>query len=416
MSPATGVLEGFDEAAGEFIGLAPFLRISIAGGDFSTQAADWLAQAQQRPDDATLWMNLATAMLCLKQREIGLAIQKHALAMQRVYRLRAKIRPVKLRLLMLMTPGDLAANIPLDCLLENADIELVYYFLTPGDPLASPVPEHDLAMVAVSADEESRDLLRRLETALADWPKPIINAPGYVPLSERHAASLLLQGAPGLTICPALHASRKQLEDVAAGRATLEGIAEGHRFPIIVRPEGSHGGHGLAKITSVETLRTYLSEEIQPEYFLSRFVDYRGADGLFRKFRIVLIDGQPYACHMAVSSHWMIHYLNAGMYQDESKRAEEADFLAGFPAFAARHHTALAAIYRRTRLDYLGIDCAETADGRLLVFEIDPAMVIHAMDREDLFPHKQYHMLKVKNAMREMLILRAAGHRLGVPR
>ena len=37
------------------------------------------------------------------------------------------------------------------------------------------------------------------------------------------------------------------------------------------------------------------------------------------------------------------------------------------------------------------------------MFEIDHAMVVHAMDSEQLFPHKQTHMLKVKTAFRELL-------------
>ena len=49
------------------------------------------------------------------------------------------------------------------------------------------------------------------------------------------------------------------------------------------------------------------------------------------------------------------------------------------------------------------IDCAETHDGELLIFEIDHAMVVHAMDPEDLFPYKQAHMLKVKNAFTDFL-------------
>ena len=407
--------DGTDQGDTLFLGLAPFLRMSIAGDDISALTAGMLTKAEQRPDDAELWMNLSTVMLCLKQREVGLAIQNQALAMQRVYRLPAAIQPAKLRLLMLMAPGELSANIPLDCLLENSDIDLLYYFITPGDPLACPVPEHDLALVAIGACDETRDMLSQLEPALDHWPQPVINAPRYVPFSERYAASLLLQNAPGLIICPTLHINRRQLEAIAAGQAALDDMAEGHRFPIILRPAGSHGGHGLAKIGSRDDLRAYLAEVDTPQYFLSRFVDYSGPDGLFRKFRIVLIDGRPFACHMAISAHWMIHYVNAGMYEDERKRVEEASFFTHFADFALKHREALAAIHQRTRLEYIGIDCAETADGRLLVFEIDPAMVVHAMDQEELFPHKQYHMLTVKNAMREMLLLRAAEHSLSQP-
>ena len=145
------------------------------------------------------------------------------------------------------------------------------------------------------------------------------------------------------------------------------------------------------------------------EFFVSRFIDYSGKDGLFRKYRVALIDGGAFACHMGVSSHWMVHYLNAGMYEDAQKRGEEAHFMETFDDFSQRHRQALKAIYERTKLDYLCIDCAETLDGELLIFEVDHCMVVHAMDLEDLFPYKQVHMQKVKTAFRDYLFrLKAA--------
>ncbi len=389
--------------------------MSIAGTDFTSLAEEMLAKAERYPDDAELWMNLSTVMMCLKQLKVGLVIQEQALTMQRLFRLPASRQPAKLRLLMLMMPGDLSANMPLDCLLENSDVDLLYYYITPDTPLAWPLPEHDVVLVAISAADESREPLAQLERALANWPKPVINAPQHIPASERYEASMLLQNAPGLSICPALHVSRATLQRVAAGITPLAEAVEGYDFPIILRPVGSHGGRGLARIDALPAVSAYLADIDAEQYFLSRFVDYSGPDGLFRKFRIVLIGGRPYACHMAISSHWMIHYVNAGMYEDEKKRAEEAAFFTHFDAFAQRHRGALEAIYQRTHLDYIGIDCAETRDGELLVFEIDPAMVVHAMDQEKIFPHKQYHMQKVKDALRELLLLRAAENPLSQP-
>lgn len=391
-----------------FLGMAPFLRMSIAGVDFSSMTQEMIALAEKSPEDATLWMNLATAMMSLKHEELGLQIQNQALQMQRVYHWHAR-QPTKLRVLMLMVPGNLSANIPLDCLLEDSDIDLINYYVDPNapHPLTSPVPEHDLVMVAIGASDEQTTVLQRLDTVLRNWSTPVLNPPKNVPTSERHNASVLLQNVPGLVICPALHISRQALQSVAEGEKSVSDIADGHAFPLILRPVGSHGGHGLQKIDSRDAVAAYLARVDGDDFFLSRFVDYSGDDGLFRKMRVVLIDGKPYACHMGVSSDWMIHYVNAGMYEDENKRAQEARFLNEFADFAARHHDALEAITQRTGLEYIGIDCAETQDGELLIFEIDPAMVVHAMDDEVMFPNKQIHMHKVKTAMREMLLQRA---------
>jgi hypothetical protein len=386
-----------------FVGLAPFLRLSIAGDDLRPIAGELLAATERDSNDPNLWMNLSIVMLCLELREVGLAIQAQALAQKRVYLLPASQQPASLRLLVLMVPGDIAANTPLDCLLEDCDVDLHYYYVTARNPFAEPIPEHGALFVAISECDENRAILASLADALADWPAPVINAPQCIPATGRIAASNILQNVPGLLIPPTLRASRSTLIAIADGSARLAAQFEGCDFPVIVRPVGSHGGHGLERINCPADIFTYLSTLSGDEFFLSRFVDYSGADGLFRKCRIALIDGVPFACHQAISSHWMIHYVNAGMYEDAWKRAEEARFMAHFADFALRHRPGLDAIYERTHLDYVCIDCAETRDGQLLIFEIDHAMVVHNMDSEPLFPYKQVQMKRVSAAFRDFL-------------
>lgn len=388
-----------------FLGLAPFLRMSIAGTDLRPRAQELLTAAQQTPDDANLLMNLATVMFCIGQRDLGLGIQAQALAIRRDYRLPAARRPARLRLLMLAAPGDLAANTPIDCLLEDSDIDLDVHYVDAAQLPVLPGTDHDAIMVGIGAGES--DLLRALEPVLAQWPKPVINAPRRIQGTERSTASRLLRDAPGVLMPPTLTAKRQHLQEVAGGGARLSDYFDGCDFPVILRPLDSHGGHGLERIGSRADLAGYLGRAADARFYLSPFVDYSGADGLFRKYRVALIDGVAYACHMAMSEQWMIHYVNAGMYEDAAKRAEEADFMANFSDFARRHGAALAAVHERSGLDYLCLDCAESRDGRLLIFEIDHVMVVHAMDPEDLFPYKRAQMQKVVDAFRAMLVERA---------
>ncbi len=384
-----------------FLGLAPFLRMNVAEVDLLPIGQAMLARAQD-DDDPNLLMNLSCVLLCLGQRDLGLAIQNEALQVQRVYTI-AAAQPAKFRLLMLMLPGDLSTNIPLDCLLENMDIELILYYVSADEPLASPIPEHDALIVAISDQDAAHDILTLLEQRLADWPTPVLNSPQHIRTTERSTASRLLQNIPGLFMPSTLSASRSELFAVILGKAKLSKLFVDIDFPIILRPQGSHAGVDLDKIETVEEMANYLGRVNAADFFISRFIDYRGQDGLFRKYRVVLIDGHPYASHMAISSHWMIHYVNAGMYQDAAKREEEAAFMEHFSDFAQRHKTALQAMYERTQLDYFSIDCTETLDGQLFVFELDHAMVVHAMDPETLFPYKQRHILKAKLAFRELL-------------
>jgi hypothetical protein len=152
----------------------------------------------------------------------------------------------------------------------------------------------------------------------------------------------------------------------------------------------------------------YLKGRDEELFFISRFIDYSSDVGLFRKCRIVFIDGRPYACHMAIADRWDIWYLNAGMSASMEKRLEEESFMRTFEGgFGRRHHAALAAMSERIGLDYFTVDCAETCDGSLLVFEADNTAVVHNMDPSDIFPYKSPQMRKIFKAFARMLERRA---------
>jgi hypothetical protein len=178
-------------------------------------------------------------------------------------------------------------------------------------------------------------------------------------------------------------------------------------YPIIVRPVGTHAGLGMAKVDGATELAGYLAERAEAEFYVTAFVDYSGGDGLFRKLRIVFIEGRPFLVHMAISQHWMVHYLNADMHLSPTKRGEEAALMAGFDGFAERHAAALRAIHEAFPFDYFGIDCAEGADGRLLVFEADVALVVHALDPADLYPYKPPAMKRLFATFIDMLTRQA---------
>jgi hypothetical protein len=147
-----------------------------------------------------------------------------------------------------------------------------------------------------------------------------------------------------------------------------------------------------------------LNNRSDAEFFLSQFIDYSSMDGLFRKYRIVIMHGRPFLCHMGVSSHWMVHYPYPEMIANPERCEEEERAMIGFDeAFARRHQRALAAISEKIRLDYIGLDCAESMDGDLVIFEVASAMLVHDMDG-GLFPYKKKQMRKVFEAFRTMLL------------
>jgi hypothetical protein len=75
--------------------------------------------------------------------------------------------------------------------------------------------------------------------------------------------------------------------------------------------------------------------------------------------------------------------------------------------FAARPREALAVLAALAGLDSVAVDCAETQEGKLLVFETDTAMIVHDMDPPDLYPYKPPQMARIFKAFRKMLHAKA---------
>lgn len=386
------------------LGSASLMRRAYAGENLIPLGMALLTRAQNNPEDAHALLDFSVVLHLTGNRADALAVQVEAIKLQSLYVLPARHPGPGLRLLVLMGPGDLMANTPVECLFEDSDATLQLLFLLPDADWPDTLPDHDVMMVAVGESEEGAALLQRLVPYVAEWPRPVINRPEAIIRLSRDSVSAMLLDATGVDMPVTVRMGRDELQALRQGTQTIGTILPDGGFPLIVRPLGSHAGNDLDKLDNVAAIDAYLEQTNAKEFYVSRFVDYRGADGQFRKYRIVLIQGRPFISHYALSTHWIIHYANAGMADSAEKRAEEAERMATFDTnFAVRHAAALQAIYARMELDYLIIDCADAPDGRLLVFEVDNSAVVHALDPEDVYPYKKPAMQKLFTAFRQML-------------
>ena len=385
------------------IGLPTLMTMALSGEDLTPLGSQLMARAEH-PDDGNAWMDLSTILQLKGNHDIAMSMQAEALKIQQLYQQPATGQ-CRIRLLAIMSSGDLMSNTPVQFLVEGSDISLDMLYVTPNMPLPDLLPEHDLVFIAVGESDENRPLLQQLAHHFKSWPRPVLNAPDRIASLSRDSAYALLKSAPGVLMPITVRVDKWVLEKVGRNEREISSVIPDSGFPVIVRPVGSHAGRGLMKLDSPAAITDYLQSMPDNEFYIAPFVDYQGSDGLYRKSRIVLIEGRPFICHMAISEHWMIHYLNAGMADSAAKRDEEAQFMANFDnEFAMRHAQAFRAINERIGLDYLGIDCAETTDGQLLIFEVDSNMIVHAMDPADVFPYKQPQMRKVFAGFRQMLI------------
>ena len=389
-------------------GAAPIAARLTAGEAVESVVADLAGPFGTEAEILAASFDTSLVAMLSGRRELGMSLQMDVLGQCRMFRTRRSVETADtLRVLGFAAPGDLQMNLPVEFITSQRDIRLDLLFVVPGEALPVVVPDHDVAICLIS--DSDPDALMRLSPILARWQRPVVNDPGRVAMGRiedltRDGVARLFEG--DATIHAPVTVSRRR-EEIAAhldqGRLIGE-LLPGAEWPLLVRPVGSHAGSQLEHLRDADELAVYLDAISAERFYLSAFIDYRGTDGLFRKLRVAMISGQPFLCHMALSRHWMIHYVNAGMLEDEAKRAEEARAMAGFATgFAIRHAEAFRRLHQRLGLDYVVLDCAEGPDGRLLLFEVEMAAIVHALDAPDMFPYKVPQMQAVFSAFDSMM-------------
>ena len=363
-----------------------------------------VARLDQPNEAAGAWLDLSILRRSLGDFEKADVFQNEALGTSRIFRQPGSAeKPI--RLLAFKTAGNFMSNTPLEFMIEGGNVEVISVYLDDESHEIGPVPPHDVALLAIGEAPDSRKILLRCQELLQNWPCRILNFHVDAILKlDRALLSRFLANAKAL-YCP-----WTQEFDVADLRpnphhAILQRLEAGEIcFPLIARPEGAHAGTNTFKVDGLANLPDVISSFSSERLNISQFIDYASRDGQYRKYRIALIDGVACPAHMAISSKWMVHYLNAGMSESAVKRDEEAHWLNDFhETFAVKHQVAFSELCNILKLDYFAIDCAETQDGLLLIFEIDTAMIIHCMDVEPEFAYKKAPMQKLFAAFQTML-------------
>jgi glutathione synthase/RimK-type ligase-like ATP-grasp enzyme len=390
------------------MGVAELTRMAFDGEDLRPL---WHQLMNRATDDAAgsgMGMDLSIIAQLLGDQATGLAIQRETLALNRLYRSPCAHPRPRLRVLALAAVMDIGGNTPLEFLLQGSDIELATFYVVPGMPLPSPLPDHDVAIVVAPDGDAARPSMEAIAALVKNWPRPVLNLPEAIGLLDRDRLYHRLAGIAGLEIPQTVRVGADNLHKLAAEQVPPTALLADGQFPLIIRPIGSHAGFGLARLEDRGALKAYLLERPEPEFFISRFVDYSSPDGMFRKYRVVLVDGKALACHMAIADEWKVWYLNADMAVSVPNRMEEALLMRNFDQdFAVRHAAALSALSARLGLDYVTVDCAETRDGSLLIFEADNTAIVHDMDPPNVYPYKSAQMQKIFHAVQAMFLRRA---------
>lgn len=392
------------------IGLAKLTRLAFAGVDLGRIAGRLLGMFERDPAHAGALMDLSVIDQLNGNLVIGLERQAMALRKQRVFHSTCCGANPRLRVLAFVAAADIGSNTPLEFLLEGSDIALTMAYTLPGRALPRDLPDHDLAFVAIAATQSNRRLLAELQERLAAWPAPVVNLPERVSMLEPDDLAFHLHGVAGLRT-PVFERMRRA--ELAAG---LGPRGQALTFPIVVKPT-TDAIWDAEKIDAQDALDALLARRRDIVFRVAPFIDCRGADGLYRKIRVVFVDREAYACHLAVSDGWNTSHIDARMDADALRRFEEERFFTTFDTdFAARHASTFAALVERVGLTYFGVDCAETASGELAVFTADHTLLVHDMDPVDVFPYKPPQMRKLFDAFSAYLYQAAGRPRAEVRR
>lgn len=201
-----------------------------------------------------------------------------------------------------------------------------------------------------------------------------LNTPRSVLETGRDQIAKKLKNIPGLIMPQTVRAKLSGVEDL-----WREMKLAGLQFPVIIRECGTHAGQRMILLKSSQDLSPLypLALDGRP-FYLTEYYDYC-EDGIFTKYRLVLVNGQVFLRSIDSGAGWMVHYQDHLdlKEQDPAFEQREHDLLNHFEThLKALVQPVMTQIYQALKLDYFGVDCHINQRGEILIFEANANMNI----------------------------------------
>lgn len=249
---------------------------------------------------------------------------------------------------------------------------LVWY----AEPLKN-IPECDIVINCIT-DPDTNFKSLKMAAGITEFLKKkhskiaIFNDPTNVFATTREKIYQQFNNLPKIYVPKVIRFNPKSTKDVF-NTAKVNNI----NFPFLIRPCGAHESQNLNLIRSEkdsELLEQYALNG--SDHYITEFVDYKSADGLYRKARLLIIGGKILPRHFMTGETWMVHGSLHEKYMAHNPEtiAAEQHFINNFENLIDPVALkSLRKIYETLGLDYLGFDFAIRHDGSLIIFEINPA-------------------------------------------
>lgn len=260
------------------------------------------------------------------------------------------------------------------------------------------IPYRTILNLVTDADQNP-EVLAVLGKLLRGYTGRIINRPQDVLQSTREKSAALLAGTPGLHV-PRTIRLRGAKPQVAANAVARAGLT----FPAILRLAGTHTGNIVAVVSSLEELQSKLVEG--GDHIVTEFVDFRSADGLFRKYRVYFFGSRVVFRHKLITDHWNVHIREQVRFMTSRpllRKEQAAMFDRPDGAFPAEVHATFERIRDRVPLDYFGFDFGIMPSGELVLFEANATMSFFPLFTDPRFAYIQRALAPAQEAFRAMV-------------
>ncbi len=160
-------------------------------------------------------------------------------------------------------------------------------------------------------------------------------------------------------------------------------------YPLLIRRDGVHKGQDVVLVQHAQEARHLIEERqrdnAQPNFNVAiEYVETAGKDGLYRKYRSLVIGNQIIPRHLFVSKHWLVNFTN-GIFNAAS-RQEIWDFIhKDLP-----NHQALLNAAKTAGQDIMALDYSIDQQGNPIFWEAN----LHFLMAGDVSPDEVERFLK----------------------
>ena len=259
---------------------------------------------------------------------------------------------------------------------------------------------YDLVFNQISDPDTHKKVLHKLDFLLQRSKKTIycFNEPQKIFKTYRDTVSILLKDIPNLIVPKTVKFNPKTPQEVK------NTINKNHfSFPVLFRQAGDHGGISTILLNSLDEIESkmYAFALDGRAYYLTQFVDYN-IEGIFKKYRLLIVDGKVYLRHVIFNDHWMIHSRSREfMKKNQQYNDMEIEILETFDeVLKPLIQQTIKQIHQKIQLDYFGIDCTIDQNGTITLFELNANMNV-LIDKND---RMNKYIQKIQDAIEQMIL------------